>query len=358
MQIKSNSKFLYLFYLIIFFNNFIFDIKPVSANIYKVQGIEIIEPYNLEFSKENVIEKAFINSFSNLMAMIIDSNDLDAINTNDINLIRPMIETFSITNEKFSENNYTASFDIIFDKKKIFDFLNKKEIISSLPIKKNIFFLPVFINLENNEHYMFNQDKFYIDWNSNIKDYELLNYFLPNEDIEEYNIINSKISKIEDYKFEEIIERYELKDYIICIFFYNNKNLNVLTRLKLNNDLLILKSNFNYINIKNENFHLQIIDDLKLVYENTWKKVNKINTNINLNIYISVDTKNYKLANRFEKELNNSYMIPEYKIDKITNRIMIYKIIYNNTPDKFITNFTNKNFELDTTSKIWKLKNE
>ena len=51
-------------------------------------------------------------------------------------------------------------------------------------------------------------------------------------------------------------------------------------------------------------------------------------------------------------------MIPEYKIDKITNRIMIYKIIYNNTPDKFITNFTNKNFELDTTSKIWKLKNE
>ena len=128
--------------------------------------------------------------------------------------------------------------------------------------------------------------------------------------------------------------------------------------MKLNNDLLILKSNFNYINIKNENFHLQIIDDLKLVYENTWKKVNKINTNINLNIYISVDTKNYKLANRFEKELNNSYMIPEYKIDKITNRIIIYKIIYNNTPDKFITNFTNKNFELDTTSKIWKLKNE
>jgi len=63
----------------------------------------------------------------------------------------------------------------------------------------------------------------------------LLNYILPTEDIEDKQILNKNIEFIEEYNFEEIIQKYDLKNYIILIINQSINELNVLSKLQLNN---------------------------------------------------------------------------------------------------------------------------
>ena len=270
MNNRSNYNFLYIIYVTIIIYNLIFQIKPASANIYKVENVQIIEPYNLEFKKEKVIDQAFLIAFKTLITMIIDSNDLSKINFKEITNVKPMIDSFSITDEKFSNNQYIAKFNILFDKESIFDYLNQKNILSSLPIRKNILFIPVYINLDKDEHYMFNQNNFYNYWNKKEKNFFLLKYLLPSEDIEEFNLINKNIKNIENYDFQEILKKYDYEDYIIAIFFFSKNNLKVLSKINLNNEFSIINSNFKNVNIKMNNFHDDIIFKMKSIYENKY----------------------------------------------------------------------------------------
>ena len=138
----------------------------------------------------------------------------------------------------------------------------------------------------------------------------------------------------------------------------NNNNIDVLTKIKINKQLNIFKSNFKNINLKNENNLKKLISELKIDFENRWKKYNEINPSIKLPLSISLDSKNLSLINDFENILNSSDLVSEYTIDKITSFNSIYRIIYNSTPDKFISNFEKNNFKIDISNKIWTINYE
>ena len=59
-------------------------------------------------------------------------------------------------------------------------------------------------------------------WNIENEKYFLLEYILPNEDLEDISILSKNISSIEDYDFEEIINKYDIDDYIVAIIYKNN----------------------------------------------------------------------------------------------------------------------------------------
>ena len=192
-----------------------------------------------------------------------------------------------------------------------------------------------------------------MDWNKSNENYFLLNYILPNEDIEDINHIKKNINNIEDYNFNEIISKYEIKDYIILILFQKDNNLNALMKINLNNKLIISNKKFSW----NENQSIEnIIQNLKLEFENHWKKLNIINTSIKLPITISVDSKNYNLIKELEKKLKDLDLISSYHIDYFSNEQLIYKIIYNSTPNKFINEFSNSNIKLNTDNSVWSVE--
>ena len=159
------------------------------SKVYKIENVEIKQPYNVYFKKEIVIEKAIIESFNLLVKSIIKSEDLNKVNFQDINKIKPMLDSFSITDEQFVNNNYSAKFNVLFQKKDVLNYLNKRNIISSSPIKKQLFFLPVLINLKNNELVIYNENQIYLNWNTKEDESNLLSYFVPDEDLEDYNLI-------------------------------------------------------------------------------------------------------------------------------------------------------------------------
>ena len=315
--------------------------------------MEISKPYDKNFNKEEIIDIAFEKAFQQLILRIttIEKNQIKKLSS--LKNIYSLIESFSIIDEKFVDNKYISIFEVEFNKKKLFNYLQNKNIFPSIPKDKDLLLIPILINNEKNQVLLFSENSFYTNWNKSDENYFLLNYILPNEDIEDINLIKKNINNIEDYNFNEIISKYAIKDYIILILFQKDNNFNALMKINLNNKLIISNKKFTW----DENQSVEnVIQKLKLEFENHWKKLNIINTSIKLPITISVNSKNYNLVKELEIKLQSLDLVSYYHIDYFSNEQVIYKIIYNSTPNKFINEFTNSNIKLNTDNSVWSVE--
>ena len=339
---------------VLFFSFLIFfSTENAFSRTYIIKNIDIIEPYDLNFKKDKVVDRAFIEAFKIIISKVLISENLKKINNYDLEAIRTMIKSFSITNEEFIDNKYHAKFNVFFEKKKLINYFHKLNIITSVPIDKNVFFLPILINLNNNEIKMFNENKFYAEWEK-IKDNSyLIRYILPDEDLDDYNYIKQNLQDIESYDFKEILNKYDNENYIVSVFLINDNNLDILSKISFNNNISINKSKFENIDFKiQENFN-KIILDLKKTYEDKWKVENQINLSIKLPLKISIITKNIDLIKNFEDDLKSSDLIYDYNIESMSKNKTLFKIIYNGNPDRLIKNLKGKNYNLDFSGETW-----
>ena len=350
---KINTLSFYILFLIIFIIFIKFSTEKVLANSYKVSDIEISEPYNLNFSKEKVIDVAFKNAFEELIFTLLTSEYYYLNKDVNIKVIKSLIDSFSIVDEKFIDKKYIANFDVNFNKKEVLNYLYKNNIYASIPQKKKLFLLPILVDTNRSDISLLSENPFYLNWTKFSKKYHLLDYVLPNEDLDDLNIIKNNINNLEDYEFKEIITKYQLKDYIIVILFKNEKSIRVLTRIKFNNEFILLNENFPYKSINND--IEAVINSLKNSYENSWKKINLINTSIKLPITISLDSSKFTLIEKFENKIENMDLVYNYYIESFSNNEVIYKIVYNGTPNKFLEEFNPEDIKVDLTNNVWKI---
>ena len=353
---KKNYKYIYIFNLIFFILLTIFSTTNVFCKIYKIEDINVNEPYNLSFQKNIVIEKAFQEGFVELLKKITSSKDFENLKKIEIKRVKELVDSFIIIDEKFIENKYFASFEVSFSKKLVQKYLEKKNVFLSIPIEKKIFTMPILVDLNKKETLLFSENFFYNNWNKNTEKFYLLEYILPNEDLDDVEIIKKNFDNIEDYDFKDIISKYDLKDYLIIIFFKYDKNLKILSKINLNSEKIIFNKLFNNIDLNNKKDLEEIIYVLKSNFENQWKKVNQINTSIKLPLTLQVDSKNYELIKKFENELSKLDLVSSFFIDNFNNEITTYKIIFNGTPDRFIQEINKGKINLNTSFKIWRVE--
>ena len=347
---------LYNFFKVLFILLITFSTTKIEAKIYKVENIEVIEPYDIYFKKEKVIEKAFSDAFDRLILKIVSSKDYKNVSSKDKKIIRSLIDSFEIIEEKFINKNYSAKFNVMFERKGIINFLHKQNIKSSIPKDENVFFIPILVNLENNELFLYNDNIFFSNWNINQLDRYLLKYLIPEDDLEDFNIIKKNIGNIEGYNFEEISLKYFSQNSIYSIFFIDNNNLNIMSKINFENYNKILKKEYKNVNLSKLEEVQKIITDLKISFEDEWKVVNEINLSIKLPLTISLPSKEITLIKKFESELLKSDLVYDYQIDKFSKDKNIYKIIFNGTPNKFLSDFKSKNFEIDISKEIWNIQ--
>ena len=350
---KINTLSFYILFLIIFIIFIKFSTGKVLANSYKVSDIEISEPYNLNFSKEKVIDVAFKNAFEELIFTLLTSEYYYLNKDVNIKIIKSLIDSFSIVDEKFIDKKYIANFNVNFNKKEVLNYLYKNNIYASIPQKKKLFLLPILVDTNRSDISLLSENPFYLNWTKFTKKYHLLDYVLPNEDLDDLNIIKNNINNLEDYEFKQIITKYQLKDYIIVILFKNEKSIRVLTRIKFNNEFILLNENFPYKSINND--IEAVINSLKNSYENSWKKINLINTSIKLPITISLDSSKFTLIEKFENKIENMDLVYNYYIESFSNNEVIYKIVYNGTPNKFLEEFNTENIKVHLNNNVWKI---
>jgi len=352
---KQNRHLFYILFLsfLIFFIKF--STGKVFAKIYKISELEISEPYDLNFNKDKIIDIAFQRAFEELMLTLTTSENSHLSKNKNLKIIKTLIDSFSIVDEKFIDNKYIAKFEVNFSKKEVLSFFENKGIFSSIPKKKKLFIMPILVDINSNQVSLFSENPLYVNWDKFYEKHHLLEYIFPNEDLDDFNTFKKNIENIENYNFENIISKYQLNDYIILILFKNKENIRVLSRVFLNNNLVLLNKNFEKKNLLNEDNLKNIIKDLKLSYENNWKKNNLINTSIKLPITISIDSKKYNLIKKFEKKIENLDLVSNFYIENFSNKETIYKIVYNGTPGKFIDEFNQEGIKIDLTNNIWKI---
>ena len=351
LLINLVKKNIYIFILILILC-LIFSSKLFAKeNNFLIEDLEISEEFDLNFSKNKVIEKAFNKGFENLLFTILTSKDLPKVNNVNINEIKQLVENFKIKDERFQDEKYIANFDVNFNKKKLFNFLEKKGLFISIPVKINVFFLPIII--ENNEILIFNENLFYTLWPKSKKSNYLINYILPLEDIYELEKYISNAQDIERLNMLDISKKYNLENYIFSLFYKKNHKMNVFSKIKFQDNYTSTNLTFDNVNLNNEILLNSYIENLKISYEDIWKKNNEINTSIRLTLEIVLETNDFDKISQFEEVVNEIDLISSFKIKKFTTNKNIYEIIYSGNPDSLIKKFFNLNIPLVYDGEKW-----
>jgi hypothetical protein len=346
----------YIFFISFVLFIIIFSTTYLYANTFKVSDVEISSPFELNFKKNLVIDDGFRISFINLISMITTSGDKNKIKNTSIKELKDMIDSFTISDEKFINNKYSAKLETTFNKKKIFNFLERKSIFPSMPIKNKVLLVPILVDTETDNIHLFNDNIFYERWNNVSKNHQLLNYLLPSEDLEDLNMIQEMSDSIETYDFINLITKYDLKNYIISIIYKNKNEIKILSKINLNNSLKINNQRYTKINLDNEKDFQVILENLKTIYEDYWKKNNEINTSIKLPLTISINSKDYKKIIKLEEALDHIDLVSDFYILKFNNKRTRYRIIYNGSPKTFFNDLSNRNFDLAMENNVWSIK--
>ena len=254
------------------------------------------------------------------------------------------------------QRQYNLKLGVSFDKKKVFDYLEAKNIFPT-EIKEEIFlFFPIILDQVNNDILVYSNNLLNDKWNSEDHKNFLINYILPTEDLEDLNLIRENYSEIENYDFENIIKNYSIDNSIVAIFFKDEKEIKILSKIIVKNEKFIKSNSFNNISFKDEIELKKLIKELKIIYEDFWKQQNLINTSIKLPISIQLDSKNYDLSSKFEKVLDEMDLIGNFSIISFNKDFIVYELTFNGTPKNFINIMKEKNFIFDTQNKVWILK--
>ena len=302
------------------------------------------------------MDDGFNIAFFRLVSLIVDSPNQKKIKDIKLNEIKGMIDSFSIKEEKFIDEIYHLNLGVSFSKKKVFNYLEKKNIFPSIPIRKKILLIPIIIDENKKDLLIFNNNNFFLEWNKHRENFHLIEYILPSEDLEDLNLIKSKYEFIEKYDFKAITKKYSLEDSIIVLIFKNENELRVLSRISIKNNLNLKNQSFSNINLYNENEVKKIIYELKTVYEDYWKNLNLINTSIRLTLKVKVNNKNNSKISNFEKILSEKDLIYDFYISKMDKYSIYYQITFNGTPDNFLKSMGENNYNFDTQNKTWILK--
>ena len=101
---------------------------------------------------------------------------------------------------------------------------------------------------------------------------------------------------------------------------------------------------------------LNLINEIKLMYEDEWKEINKINRSVKLPINLSMSSLEFKKNDQFERFLSSIDQVSKYSIKSFNNNYVNYKIIFNGSPKQFLSIAEKNNFSIDTEKQIWKVE--
>ena len=240
-------------------------------------------------------------------------------------------------------------------KKKFLIFQKKKTYFHLYPKKKKFFFIPIIIDENKRDLLIFENNQIFNKWNNFSKNYHLIEYILPEEDLEDLNTIKDKYEFIEQYDFKEIINKYDLNSSIVALIFKNENEIRILSRISDGDDTVLKNETFSQIKFNDENDLENLIVNLKTIYEDYWKNSNQINTSIRLIINIKIDSRNNLKILRFEKILEENDLVYDYLVSKFDKDFTFYQIIFNSSPNIFLKNMEERGYKFNTQNRIWML---
>ena len=118
----------------------------------------------------------------------------------------------------------------------------------------------------------------------------------------------------------------------------------ILSKIYLNNSIKINNQKYNEIDLDKEKDFKKVLENLKNIYDDHWKKNNEINTSIKLPLTLAINSQNHQKIIKLEKIFSAMDLVADFYILKFDNKIIKYKIIYNGSPKTFLRDMNKNDF--------------
>ena len=343
-------------YIFIFLTATIFIFSPkciAEENVFTVNNVEVKGKIDSNFSREKYINKAFFNSFKILMNKILLSGDFKKINNLNITKIKSLIKSFQIVEESYSKNKYTLVLRIHYNDLEVKKFLRKKNISFSQPEKISAIFYPIFFI--DGKIQSFDENYFYKNWKEIKIKNEIINYIMPIEDLEDILSITEVKNEIEKLNIENLVNKYDIKNYVFALIDYKNKLLNIYVKTSFNNNKISKNFSYKLENISDKKIINEILINFKLKITDIWKEENLINLLMPLSIQLRYDHKKIKNFKAFENTLKSISIINDYNLEKFSVNKSVFKIYYYGNPKKLKSELMKFGYQLSNERGFWQI---
>ena len=345
-------------YILIILTATIFSLISLSKsfaqeNIFIIDDVKIKGVINLNFSRDGYINKAFLDSFEILMSRILLSKDLNKLSKIKLNTIKSLVNNFQILEETYRKDEYRATFKIFYNDNKVKKLLAEKNISFSQPKNISAVFFPVlFIN---NELQSFDENYFYNHWTDIELKNNPINFLLPVEDLDDISRIKKMENIIEELAVDELVNKYNIKNYAFALLDHNNKELNIHIKTYFDNNTMNKNISYKLDDINDEIRLKFILKDLKIQITDIWKELNIVNLLMPLSIKVKFQYANLldldKLRNTFYKiSIIDNYVLEEFNISHT-----FFKINYFGNPKRLQTELSKFGYQLKNDLGYWEL---
>ena len=347
------KKYIFIFLTTAIFLFITFTKSFSEENIFSVNNVTVEGVVDLNFSRNNYINKAFLDSFEILMSKILLTRDLSKVKNVKLKEIKKLVRSFKILNESYRKDEYSIKLKIYYDDEKIKKFLGNKNISFSQPESISAVFFPVLF--KNEEIQNFNENFFYEKWTEIEIKNELINFILPIEDLEDISKIIKMKDKIEELDVDSLVYKYDVKNYVFALFDYQRDQLNVHLKTNFNNNKISKNFFYKVENLKDEKILSPILKDLKLKITDIWKESNLINVLMPLSIRIKFQHSNIKDLDQIRDIFKKIQIIDSYTFEEFNINDSFFKIYYYGNPKKLKSELFKFGYQLKNNQGFWQL---
>ena len=324
-----------------------------EENVFTVNEVKVEGAIVVNFSRDKYIDKAFYNSFKILMKQILLTSDLEKVEKIKLKKVKDLVKSFKILEESYREDIYRAEIKVVYNEKKVREFLRKENISFSLPKNISAVFFPVFYI--KGDIQSLNENFFYKNWNKIKIENELINFVLPMEDLDDFAKINEMRNNLKESDILSLVSKYDIKNYIFALMDYENFKLNIYLNTSFNNNKTSKNISYEVKNLKDKERLIYILTDLKLKIVDLWKKQNLINLLLPLSIKIKFQHLKLENLDKLRQKLLDISMIDSYTLEEFNTDNSYFKIYYYGNPRKLEAELSRFGYELINNQGIWQL---
>ena len=324
-----------------------------EENVFIINNVEVEGEIDLNFSREKYINKAFLDSFQILASKILLAKDLNKISNIKLKKIKNLINSFQVLEERYQNDKYRAVFKIFYNDIKVKKLLGQENISFSQPKNISAVFFPILVL--NDEIQDFNENFFYTQWITVKIKNELINFILPLEDLDDISRIQEMKNKIEELNVDDLVNKYNIKNYVFTLIDHQNERLNVYLKTNFNNNKVSKNLFYELDNIENQSKLNFILKDLKIQITDIWKEANVINLSIPLSIKVKFQHLNLKKLDKLESTFYKISVIENYSLEELNINNSFFKIYYYGNPKKLQTELLRFGYRLINDKGYWEI---
>ena len=277
-----------------------------ADNIFNVDNIYVDTKKNKK--REELFDNAVAEAFVKLTKRILIQEDREKTLKTPLNEIKRLVSHYEFIEDNESINNKKIKFNITFDNVQINNYFYKKNILYSDTSKLKLILMPVLV--DDNKIFLFSENYFYDNWQSENKEPGYIDYILPLENIEDIELINKNKKNLELININ-FLNKYDLNNYIYLVINYKKNSTDVFLKSFISENKDIKNISINHVsNDKLENYK-NIKTTLKNRINELWKSHNLIDVRTPSFLNTKLDFKN-------QSDLLNTQLILS-KIDLIQN---------------------------------------